>query len=345
MSSELIELKSNYKNILRVGYMMSNVCNYSCDYCFPGSHEGTHQFKMDWQLAAKNLNHMFGYYIEHSDKSKFNLQIAGGEPTLWPDLPNFCNAVRDGYRVSIMIISNGSRTHRWWQEHGDCFDHVVLSCHHKEVDIDHFMEVANILYRKNVKVSVVVMMDPTAWDKCTSLVETLKDSKYKWPLFVQKLEGNYTYNEHQAEYLKKSTVRIGSLVHLFKTMHRAYGYQQEPVATFSYGHTKQLTAHEVSLNGWNNFYGWNCNLGVDSVYVNLDGNITGTCNQKPYGLDFYHNIYDENFSETFTPNIKPTICKSIICGCVDEINMTKRKVIHLVPISSTVCLPHKYSSF
>jgi hypothetical protein len=54
-----IELISDYKNVLRVDYQVSSVCNYTCDYCFPGSSDGKNPFRKDWELIAKNFTFLF----------------------------------------------------------------------------------------------------------------------------------------------------------------------------------------------------------------------------------------------------------------------------------------------
>jgi len=336
MSYELtekpIELITNYKDILRVCYMVSNVCNYTCNYCFDGSHEGTYKFRKDWQVVAKNFNHLFDYYVDHTNKRKFDIQLIGGEPTMWSNLPEFCSAIREKHNVSIMIVSNGSRTLRWWKDNGHLFDHVQLSCHHKEVDVDHFIEVADTLYDLNVVVTALVLMDPYEWDKCVNLVEKLKTSKRRWAINLQALESNssykISYTKEQADWLEKNTrVRYGNPFYLMRNMFKAYMYQKEPKAVFPNGTKKRLTNHAITLNGWNHFNGWECNLGVDSIFIPLDGSITGTCLQKLYNKDFYYNIYDEDFAKNFTPEIKPVICRQLGCYCVSEINLQKKKIL------------------
>jgi len=330
-----VELITNYKDILRVGFMISNVCNYKCDYCFDGSHEGTHRFRKDWELIADNFNALFDQYVATTHKKRFDLNILGGEPTLWPNLPEFCAKIKQRHKTSIMIISNGSRTIRWWKENAQHFDHVQLSCHWKEVDIEHFTEVADVLYEANVVVTVVVLMDPAKWDLCIDLVNRLKKSRRRWALNLQKVESNSTYpivyTEEQSEYIQKHTqVRFGNPFYLIRNMNKALYYQKEPKAVFENRATKKLSAHVMTLNNWNHFKGWECNIGVDNLFVMLDGEITGTCTQHLYGNDFHYNIYDPKFSENFKPAIKPAICSKEGCYCVAEINMTKK----VIPIQS-----------
>lgn len=328
-TSKPIELQTNYKDILRLCYMVSNVCNYKCDYCFDGSNEGTHKFRKDWKLVADNFNHLFDYYKNTTNKKRFDLQLLGGEPTMWSNLPEFCTSVKERHNVSIMILSNGSRTLRWWEESAHLYDHVQLSCHHKEVNIEHFIEVADTLYELNVMVTVMVLMDPVEWDKCVGLVKKLKTSKKRWAINLQKIESTSTnkiiYNQEQAEWIETNTrVRYGNPFYIVKNMFKTLIYQKEPKAIFPDGSKKNLNAHTITLNNWNHFNGWECNVGLDSLFITLDGAITGSCLQKLYGENTYYNIYDENFVDTFKPEIKPVVCRQLGCYCVEEVNLTKK---------------------
>jgi len=318
-----IELIADYKNVLRVDYQVSSVCNYTCDYCFPGSNDGKYPFRKDWELIAKNFTFLFNYYKEHTNKNKFELNLTGGEPTLWPRVEDFCNEIKKENNVVIQMITNGSRTIRWWNDYGHLFDKVILSCHHKEINIDHIIEVADLLYKKNVLINALVMIDPVEWDKCVDIIEKLKTSKHHWPIRIQKLEKT-SYTEEQNKFLKNSTQRSPLLLDEWK--HRNKSLNKQPIAIFPDGQQRQLSANEVSMYGWNNFYGWSCNLGKDSLFIHTNGDLSGACSQKLYNLDKFFNLFDDNFTEVFNPEIQPTICKSAYCGCVSEFNMTKKKL-------------------
>lgn len=317
-----IELITDYKDAMQINLQVSTVCNYTCDYCFPGANDGKYPFRKDWKQIADNFTALFNHYKKTINKNKFHLVLTGGEPTLWPRLENFCEEIKKENNVIIHVITNGSRTIRWWEEYGHLLDKVVISCHWKEVDVDHLMKVADLLYQKGVVVTVQVLVDPLAWDKCLDNIERLKNSKCKWSIGIQKLE-NTEYTQEQIDFLKKSTIRKSTLFDDLKN--RKKNLDKQPIAIFPDNSKRKLFANEVSLYGWNNFYGWNCNLGVDTLFIQPSGDVTGTCYQKLYNMDTFFNIFDPAFAETFSPEIAPIICKSIYCGCVTEFNMSKSK--------------------
>jgi hypothetical protein len=98
---------------------------------------------------------------------------------------------------------------------------------------------------------------------------------------------------------------------------------RNPKLTFENFTTKKVDKNWISLNGLNRFKGWSCSLGIETLYVNKDGNLQGACGETLYDLDFKYNVFDEKFKETFAPDIKETTCRQEGCFCQPEINATK----------------------
>lgn len=321
-----VAIISNPKEVFRISHTIFNTCNYTCNYCFPDCNTGTMPYFKDYKLMVKNLKHIFNQY---TDKSVFDINITGGEPTLWPDLQDYCKEIKAEHNVMLSLQSNGSRTLRWWEENSHLFSKVLLSYHHKEADLEHFVAVADTCYR-NTFVVVTVCMDPDNWDKCIDAIEYLKrNSKHKWYIRLQKLEGNFKYTPTQIEFLKQPVVRLPNLFHAFR--HRHKFYNKESKVQFENGKILKINQHDISLNDWNVFTGWECNLGVDSMYIGPDGFIGGSCGQRLFDGTQNYSLYDPEFEKHFNPQITPTICSISKCICVPEINLTK-KIIPLVRI-------------
>ena len=92
---------------------------------------------------------------------------------------------------------------------------------------------------------------------------------------------------------------------------------------FDNGDTNTVEPNWISLNELNQFYGWKCNIGVDTLFVNKAGELSGACSESLYNLNFKYNILASDFKEKFNPVITPTICKKQKCTCQPEINCTK----------------------
>lgn len=336
---KLVEIKSNWKDSeLRIEFMLGNTCNYKCWYCFPDSNTGTHRWQ-DYDLIVKNFVHLIREY-KALGKKKIYVQIIGGEPTIWPKLGDFAKVLHEEGCI-VSMSTNGSRTIRWWKENAKYFNKIILSCHHQEMDVEHSIQVADIIYESNCIVDASVLMDPREWDKCTAIVEQLKTSKHRWSIIASEvLHDTINYTQEQLEYILGHIKRRPNLWYFLKNNK----YHNDSVKVmFADGSSKRVQPNWISLNGLNHFYGWQCNVGVDSLFITKDGVISGACGIKLYGNPEYYNFYDLDFSEKFKPTLTPVKCNLVGCYCQPEINLRK-KVIPVVPVSSMEYPLNKYSS-
>lgn len=327
-------------DVLEIRWNPNNVCNFHCRYCFPGSNTGEFTSPKDLDLIIKNFNFMLKQYKERLGKTKIHLKIAGGEPTLWRGLEKFILEIKKENDVYLTVISNGSRTLRWWKQYGHLIDNVTLSFHVAEADVDHHIAVADTMFALGKKTTVVVLMDPTRWDDCVAAIEKMKHSQYRW--FLQTAEviepehiaisnikvvsaEERKYSPEQKNYMKWGLKRLPGFfwfVKNFKLLKKEIRIF-ESIATLSNG--KQLKARPQTYinNNWNSFSGWSCNAGLEALYIHWDGAIGATCNQKLYGVDYSYNILDEDFVNKYNPNFVPVLCKANNCFCQPETHISK----------------------
>ena len=71
LSDRKLALKIVNDNKIKIS--IGNVCNYKCWYCWPGSNEGTFKWP-DFDLMVNHISHVLNYYIEHTDKRKFDFK-------------------------------------------------------------------------------------------------------------------------------------------------------------------------------------------------------------------------------------------------------------------------------
>jgi molybdenum cofactor biosynthesis enzyme MoaA len=341
--SEIVKINSNKsQDTLRIELFLSNICNYKCWYCFPGSNEGTHRWPK-LNTIVDNLSHLLDYYKVNLGKKKFHLHVIGGEPTLWSEFEDFVNHFKKNYNCTITMSSNGSRTLRWWEEHGQNFDEVMLSCHHESVDVTHISSVAEILYKKKVWTTAMVLMDPREWDRCVNIVEELKKNNSGWPITaVEIYHATVTYTDDQKKYISKSLKKFPNIFYYLKSKKNEY---KNTTVYYNDGKSKKVDVNWLSLNDMNKFYGWSCNIGIDTLYINNDGAVTAACGEFLYNLKYKFNIFESNFKEKFKPILIPTTCYQKSCHCQPEINCRKEKeVIPLVPLLTKEYPLHRYTS-
>lgn len=340
-----IKIVSTQKeNLLDIRWNPNNVCNFKCRYCFPNSNTGEFSSPADLNLLVKNFNFLLKEYKEKIGKTKSHLKIGGGEPTLWKDLDKFIFQIKQENDVYISLITNGSRSVRWWKENGHMVDNVHLSHHVAQADLDHTMAVADIMYDLGKKITVKVLMDLTCWDKCVEAVEYLKrNSKNRFMITVTEViepeinslskikeisRDDLKYTDDQKKYLSNGLKRIPGLWWFWKNRHlitSGYANLYESIAILSNGKKIKARTETYINQNWNKFNGWKCNLGIETIFINAEGYLEGACGAKLYDVDFKYNLLSPDFVKTFNLNPIPVICSRYNCLCNPETHISKSK--------------------
>lgn len=316
---KVISIENSNSETLDVEFVLGNVCNYKCHYCFPGCHEGTHRWP-DHQQIIENIKMLFSFYKTHGKKN-IDLKIIGGEPTLWPHLETFINEIKKDINIFVRISTNASRTLSYWKDKADLFDEITISVHNEFADLDHIIAVADHIYqRKRSNLYVFVLMDPANWDRSIQCINYLEDNSRDWFLAAQPvLFNNETkYNQEQFEYMQGKTKRQGSNPIIDKTQSVKMILENGSIEPYDY--------KKIVLNNANRFYGFNCNLGLDRIYINIDGEVKGACGEILFGKTL--NVKDQDFKNKLHQIDKPSpvICGQQLCGCAAEIKLTKAMV-------------------
>lgn len=263
------------KHVLEITYWPTDICNFNCDYCFPGSTPGINRYPKDLEVTLDQFNTLFESY-RAKGKTKFNISIAGGgEPTIWPELGEFCKRIRDLADVELQIVSNASRTLRWWTKYRQYIDSVALSLHHKEVDINHFIQVCDLLYEAEVEVTAQVLMDPHHWDKCMSLLDKLYSSKHEWYIQLKEVIGHGKYTSEQMVFLETSLKRLEPSDRILKNLDKYNLIKSVQIDDNDEVVTSKMNTY--ILHNTNKFKGWTCSFPTERIAVDTVGNIKGSC--------------------------------------------------------------------
>lgn len=325
MNKELVRVETiESKNRLRIEYMVGNYCNYQCWYCGPYANGGDTRWHHDYTQLIKNFCHLLDFY-EKNGKNKFEINILGGEPSIWPDVAKFARDLKSKYNVKITMTTNGSRTLRWWNENADAFDKILFSYHQKEADLMHFINVLDAVYKRGIPLNTLVLMDPTAWDDCVHAIEVMKStSKYPWFICATEVHPPRYTSEHR-KFLKNHIKRRPPVWRVLKDEYENI-LKGKTKVIYSDGSKEKVERNFLSINDSNYFEGWMCNIGIENINIQKDGKITGTCANLLYGEDKFYNLYDPNFTKNFNPKLKPSLCTSHACWCQPEMLMTKWKI-------------------
>jgi organic radical activating enzyme len=325
---KIIKIVRKNPGNLDIEFVLGNTCNYKCSYCFPGSNEGTQRWP-DLELTLNNFSFLLDAY---KNKTRIHLKLVGGEPTLWPPLLEFVKELKSKYNIIISMSTNGSRTIRYWEEISIYFDDIQISVHHEQADVDHIIKVSDVIYETNQTVfSANVLMDPRAWDKCIGITDYLLANSSNWMIAVVPVQFNgiTAYNSEQQAYVSVKNKRMPPMPWVFKLIELGKlppdKNHNKSIATFADGVTKEVDGHYIINNQLNQFKGWECNLGVDRIFINGDGLIEGACQSSLFNDQL--NIRKHDFKDKIQSiKIAPIICNKEICGCSAETRLTKQMI-------------------
>jgi MoaA/NifB/PqqE/SkfB family radical SAM enzyme len=328
-------INNNFKNSMTIEYLVGTTCNYKCHYCFTGCNDGKYKFTTDLALLKKNLGYMIDVYRNDFNKTDIRLNINGGEPTLWPDLGEFAKHFSEEYNCRVTIVTNGSRTLRFWKEYGNYFEDIAISVHNQECDVEHIKKVMDYLYENtDCLVNATVFMDPLNFNRAVEIAEDLKNHSTPWLLKVRPIVLNGVmplYTKEQKEYINDKVKKMPppEWIEKIKKLGRMPQSESEGMMLkLDNGEIIKIDTQYLMERDWYHFEGWQCNMGVDRFVINRGGVIQGSCGaQNLFNLDKPLTIYDTDLTEKFNKDIvNPLICKQPYCGSPTEVKLPKQKI-------------------
>lgn len=299
---EQITLSEPWKKVV---WITSTVCNYACSYCAPNLHDG----KFRWPADYKNVVKMINIFRNNQN---LMLDMSGGEPTLWPEFQQFCKEIvsSSSMKTSIQFTSNGARTERYWKSFNAPVDTLGFSFHPEFASEAHYFKILKVLHeRYNVK--VFLMTPPGTLDRIKEFFYNLKNSDLMVDVVIKLIKDNQNgglIEGYSNEYYDFATNRFWkSRIQPIDTAHSLYN--GEKFIPQNLINTKKDT-----------FTGWLCNVGIDRLSIEPNGDIYGsTCYiTTPYG-----NIHD---LENVKLPTEPIICTKKFCGCGADIAIGKYKI-------------------
>jgi MoaA/NifB/PqqE/SkfB family radical SAM enzyme len=292
---------------LNAEWVLSDVCNYKCAYCHPIHYDKTSGFP-DVEESLEFWNFI------HSDinSNKKLLLLSGGEPTLWPGLSKFINGLNPAWRTEI--VTNGSRTLRWWKKFLDETDikRVTISVHLEFATPEHIIEVSRLCAEK-CYTTALILFDKSKIPEAKDMINKIVESNIKIDMMVKPITNWWTngkvisYEEKDLDFIKG--FKYGNSVHtpLDVSTHLVIDDKDYPV---QYGGT-------LIANKQNTFKGWRCEAGSKRLVVWHDGNVYGAqCSTAKKHL--LGNIKDKKIKK-----IESIICQNEYCDCIPDIRIPK----------------------
>jgi len=320
------------RNILDIRFWPTDICNFNCEYCFPGSVLNINKFPKNIETVIKNFRILLDEYQKSHNKDFFRIDIAGGgEPTLWPYLNDFCIEIKKFHNVAIKLTTNGSRKTEWFEKNTKHIDKFSLSCHYKEVDISRYIQNCDYLWERGSRVGALLVMDAQHWDQCLKLLDEMLRSKHSWPIQAKEVVDAPgldfdSYTDKQKKFFTNPLKRIPDSKWILDNLNELNYYQS--IAMFDNDEAEPAAPnHYISKLG-NNFKGWKCSVAIENLVISHDGKITGSCQEEIF-KDANLSLFSEDFEEKFNRaklDLQSIICPRNCCSCQPDTHVSKQKI-------------------
>lgn len=272
---------------LRIEWVLTNYCNFQCNYCPDYLHDGKYPCPtLDSLIIACNN------IIKQSYKFNFQstlIQFNGGEPSTCESLKHLLQIDLDKI-LKFKLVSNASADYDWWKSVKDKIYSLDLT-YHLECDLDHFQNIASFFIEHGTEVFIRVPM-PVEQDKWLHAYMAYKN--------LQKISNNVHMKMLYSNFSKGSNKYLTYTDAQWDIYFRINGleYNKEiPMGSEEY----------KKINKLNDFYGTLCWAGVEQAVITYFGDVfRGWCmSNTPLG-----NVYNN----TFELHPVPLPCPKVQCG-------------------------------
>jgi len=298
-----------------VEWMIGNVCNFNCSFCSDDFKTGTKRF---FELS-KYTDIIDKLIIESGDK-KIWFKITGGEPTLYPHLIELMTYIKSKGHFTY-LITNGSRTLRYWQELRDaeCMDIIALTHHSEQTsDVEHMIDVVTLFEDTPTIVSVNVTCVQSYFYQSIRAYSKIYENCAAY-INLQQVNDNLGMSKYSEEQQKILLSHSQSATRNFSRKAKSnidpkYAYHTGAMKfTYSDNSIKIDQAINFIKRGEDNFNGYKCDIGITNIRIEHDSVQRAVCNAGEKW-----SIFDEKLFQT-----EPIICPYTTCSCTLDLIIPK----------------------
>lgn len=285
-----------HQDQVKVEWNIGKRCNYDCSYCPTEIHDNfsPHTDINILESAVDRLCEL--------DKP-LRISLTGGEPCVHPDIESLLDYFKRKNIFWVNITTNGTRGYRWYLENEMYFNHLVFSLHF-EHDWTRIVDTIMKYYDNTEREFFVnVMAHHNKMDHVRNVVKAFKDIGIKFA--VRRIR--WTEGDHNVfDDLRYEGKDLEWILEQDATAKPNCRINDEQI----------IHANDVIKQHMNQFKGWSCNAGLESLMINWDGEVHRATCRVGGSLG---NIYQG----TFAAPKDPIICTRNWCTCAADIPLTK----------------------
>ena len=291
----------NHGDSIKVEWNIGKRCNYDCSYCPSSIHD--------------NFSPHTDYYTLQNTVDKLaslgkpvRISLTGGEPCVHPDIERLITYIKSK-NMWLSVTTNGTRKPLWYVL--QLLDQYVFSLHfeHNWADVLYTIKtVQEQIHGAHILVNVMCHQDKMKEVRDAVIILSNNNIKFnlrrvRWTEGDHDLFDDMKYDQKDLDYILQhnSTVGANTVIH----------------SKDSAGEVIELYhANDVIKLHKNQYKGWQCNAGLESLMINWDGEVHRATCRVGGSLG---NIY----TGTFTVPTEPVTCDRNFCTCAADIPLTK----------------------
>lgn len=323
---------------VRIQWSMGNTCNYSCVYCPPELHSGT----KPWLTTDQYLNivEKISQHYRNKQDRYMHWELIGGEVTTIPGFEQVIEKIHS-FNSSCTIYTNGSRTVEWWKDAREFLSGVVITYHPLTMDKHHLFDVVETL-KGHCTIDLNIAGIGGQIIELTQIADELRElfkdnaqqSIYDVNITVKTMYNKYLGdNDHeQTTYYNYTQEELSALQRPGLLPRPPEPQSEEPLdpddsmehpkfwaTEFLYddGTAKYVQSHQIINEGLNKFKGMKCELGYDSINIDMNGEVISSwCGAKSFGNITQIDDWDLPTTET--------TCPYEFCNNLNDISISKK---------------------
>jgi MoaA/NifB/PqqE/SkfB family radical SAM enzyme len=287
-----------HQDQIKIEWNLGKRCNYDCTYC-PSSIHDNHSPHTDIAVLEATVDKLCEL------GKPLRISLTGGEPCVHPDIEDLLDYFKRKDIFWVNLTTNGTRSATWYLQNEMFWNHLIFSLHF-EHDWQRVMRTINQYYDDSEReFFVAVMAHHDHMKDVRKVVKELKEKGIKYTIRrIRWTEGDHNvfddmrYDGKDLEWIvsQDATVKPNCRIDNDQIIH----------------------ANDVIKKHLNQFNGWSCNAGIESLMINWDGEVhRATCRVGGSLGNIYQN--------TFVQPTVPIICTREWCTCAADIPLTKIK--------------------
>ncbi len=267
--------------LFSVSWILGRFCNYNCSYCWPYARSDKQDYQ-DFKTYTNAIDNI-KTQARQNGFTEFHWSFSGGEPTAYRELINLFEYLQDDCYQSIHMTTNLSPGSKWWgawcHATRDFSRRSITASYHSEhAKEQEFGDKCLQLMREGVYVTINQVMVPTQFEELYGRCKRFNDRGINVTL---KPQSDPTASSVVDGYTE-------DMIHLMQTgfPQKAQGEDIYQIALYTQEGQEYLfdQAERFNAFGFNNFNGWMCNSGYQSVIIRSNEvKRSYSCHDQPLG--------------------------------------------------------------